>query len=194
MGRDRDRAKPREARIDAHLGAVDGGDGPPPSYDAAQAPDGARWLGWQEDERIQAVRRHHLTAPLPHPLPPSVDAHSAIHAVIETQLAQNDPPEVRRALGRLLSEGLSRHDSVHALGTAFANQVWEMTQVEGADRNFDLEGYKRELEALDAARWRELVDGPEADVRAIVPPPGARRARARSVRRGRRKRAKPSKP
>jgi hypothetical protein len=60
----------------------------------------------------------------------------------------------------LLSEGLGRHEAIHALGTAFASSIWEMVQ--DNPKPFDLEAYKTALGDLDEARWRELVDGTPA--------------------------------
>ena len=146
----------------------------PLTYDARRAPNESHWLERGEDERLDAVRRFHVTPPLPHELPPSLEAHAAIHAVIETQLASGDPPEAKRALGRLLSEGVTRHDAIHALGSTFASGVWEVA--EGDPKSFDVDAYKRALQSLDHAHWRELVDG------TPLPPP-KRKARRKSKKR-----------
>jgi hypothetical protein len=167
MARTRPRARPKAERATAQLDK-------PLTYDARRAPDHGHWLERSEQERLDAVRRFHVTPPLPHQLPASLEAHSAIHAVIETQLASGDPPEAKRALGRLLSEGLTRHDAIHALGSTFASGVWEVA--EGDPKAFDVDAYKRALRSLDYAHWRELVDG-------SAPPPQKRKAR-KSKKRG----------
>jgi hypothetical protein len=153
----------------------------PLAYDPRRAPDKDRWMASDELERLVAVRRVHVTPPLPHDLPRSLDAHVAVHAVIETQLATGDPPEAQRALGRLLSEGVSRHDAIHAIGTVFASAVWEISQ--GKPTNFDAEAYKRALGELDYAQWRELVDGTPAPKKPKRKPPAAKARRARKPKR-----------
>ena len=41
--------------------------------------------------------------------------HLQCHVIVENQLAEDDPPEARRALAVLRGAGLTRHDAVHGL-------------------------------------------------------------------------------
>jgi hypothetical protein len=71
-------------------------------YDANKAPDPQAWLELDEQERIdQAIayhRRYHL------PMGQDAKLHGVAHVIVESQLATGDPPAVREALDRLMSE------------------------------------------------------------------------------------------
>jgi hypothetical protein len=74
--------------------------------------------------------------------------------VVENQIAEGDALPVRRTLERLMSEGLDRHDAVHAIGTVLIghmNDLMKAGHVEG-DPNLP---YFAELERLTAAGWRQ---------------------------------------
>jgi len=49
---------------------------------------------------------------------------AAFHAIVENQIAEGFESVVR-AMARLVSEGLSRHDAVHAIGSVAAEQFYE---------------------------------------------------------------------
>jgi hypothetical protein len=92
-------------------------------YDPEHEPDPAKWLALDETERIAIVRQYHrkIRAKLP-----SVDAHAAAHAVIENQLAEG-LPEAKRALARLLGDGLDRHEAIHAIASVLMAHIWDLT-------------------------------------------------------------------
>lgn len=54
---------------------------------------------------------------------PRLRVHVATHAVVETQIAEGAPPETSMTLQRLMAEGLSRHDAIHAIGTVVSEQL-----------------------------------------------------------------------
>jgi hypothetical protein len=74
--------------------------------------------------------------------------------VIENQVALEPDTPVRATLDRLMGEGLSRHDAVHAIGTVLGGHIYDMVQghVAGADVN---EEYFRQLAELTAESWLE---------------------------------------
>ena len=87
-------------------------------YNPELGPDANEWLQLDEDERLIPVEEYHRDARIF--LPRKIrQLHATIHVVVENQLALNDEPVVR-ALGRLVKEGLSRHDAVHAIGSRAA--------------------------------------------------------------------------
>jgi len=92
-------------------------------YDPARDPNPEDWLALDEDERLEAVLDFHQNSD--EPLPESGDwmVHANFHVIVENQLALNDPPEVRRALDRLIGEGLDRHQAIHAIGSVLASHV-----------------------------------------------------------------------
>jgi len=80
-------------------------------YDPDNAPDPAEWLALEELTRIQLVEEHHRLARIKLP---NLKAHAIFHAIVENQVAENLDPVVR-AMTRLTSEGLNRHEAVHAI-------------------------------------------------------------------------------
>ncbi len=54
-------------------------------------------------------------------------------------------------LSRLMSEGLDRHDAIHAIGAIVAAEMSDMLRHQATH---DPEQYARKLQALTAARWR----------------------------------------
>lgn len=124
-------------------------------YDAMRDPDPRQWLALSEAERVTACERHHIPLPRGHAPVANLRLHSAVHATVENQIAQDAPPEVRRTLSRLVREGLTRHEAVHAIGSAAADA---MARVVREKRPFDAEAYVRDLAALKAQDWRGAAD------------------------------------
>ncbi len=121
------------------------------SYDAERGPRGASWREAGEAARLAAVEAHHRTLGAAHPPTPKPRLHAAIHLVVETQLASGEPPEVRLTLARLVSEGLSRHEALHAIGSIVASVVHGA--LTGA--SFEPASFANDLGALSAERWRQ---------------------------------------
>lgn len=122
------------------------------SYDAERPPDPQAWLALDEATRIELVVRYHRRR---HPGTPRIRLHATFHAIIESQLAANEPVVVD-TLGRLQEEGLSRHDALHAIGSVLAAVVYDVLQDQeprGDDVN---EAYAAELRKLTAESWRSL--------------------------------------
>jgi len=71
--------------------------------------------------------------------------HVTLHAVLENQLAEKQPPEVGTTLKRLMSRGLTRHEASHLI---IEKLIEEMAPVLIERRPFDVERYRRELLAL----------------------------------------------
>ena len=90
--------------------AVEGAIG---AYNPFTAPDPQAWLALDEQERIDLVVAYHRRAGIRFP---REQAHAAIHVVVENQIADAKLP-VRRIAQRLISEGLDRHEAVHAIGS-----------------------------------------------------------------------------
>lgn len=86
-------------------------------------------------------------------------AHLLIHEMVEKQLAENDPPEVGRVLHRMLANGLSRHEAVHAIGVVVAREALAMLK---QGRELDKQVYVRELQSLTVEKYRKAVANHEA--------------------------------
>ena len=108
-----------------------------------------------EDEAFEIALRDHPewyraweTGELPDEItgedgqPMSLRAHLHIHAVVERQLAADDPKGVLAIARELEQLGISRHDVRHEIGSVIAEHIWYMTK-EGCP--FDEGRYLEEL-------------------------------------------------
>src|SRR6266851_2548975 len=116
-------------------------------YDPLQAPDPKEWLALDDDERGVLVEDYHRRAGI---RVPNVKVHAAIHATVETQAALADETPVRRTLDRLMSEGLDRHDAVHAIGSALMDLIYDV--VNKPDEDAD-PAFFAAVEELTAEDW-----------------------------------------
>jgi hypothetical protein len=122
-------------------------------YDPSQAPDPQEWLALDEQERMLLVEQYHHRARIKLP---NLTVHATIHAAVENQLAANDEPVVH-ALARLMKQGLSRHDAIHAIGSVVATEIYHALQSKGPK---DLRaGYYAQIESLTAEKWLNSYDG-----------------------------------
>lgn len=159
-----------------------------PVYDPEVAPEPAWWLALDEGQRMLLIEMAHERSG--EALPPAGDwrVHSAIHAIVETQLATGEPRATGEAVTRLRAEGLGRHDAVHAAGSVIAEVLFG--SLSHAER-VDTAALERALDALSAGAWRAQaggdVQGPGP--RVVAGPRGysareARRRRDRASRGG----------
>jgi hypothetical protein len=118
-------------------------------YDASVAPDLSKWRTMKEVVKAQAIKDYHLIAQ-PHPVPEGLMSHVAIHFAVEEHVANGNPSEAGEAMDRLVKEGLSRHDAIHAIGTVLFDVLKELAD---KARAFDLQAYKRGLSELTAKKW-----------------------------------------
>ena len=75
---------------------------------------------------------------------------------VENQLAADEGPAIR-ALARLMKEGLSRHDAVHAIGSLVAEQIYDLLKLKDSPEAL-LARYYAALQRLNAAQWRDGSD------------------------------------
>ena len=120
-------------------------------YDPEFAPDPAAWLALDEQERIQLAEAHHRAARINLP---NVKAHAAFHAIVENQIAEGHAPAVR-AMARLIHEGLTRHDALHAIGSVVAEQFFEALNTKDEDIARTAQArYDSAVERLSAKDWK----------------------------------------
>jgi len=125
------------------------------SYDPNTAPDPTEWLALDEGERVMLVEDYHRRTRVRLPRA-AREMHGNIHAVIEAQLAMNEEPVVR-ALQRMLDQGLSRHDAIHAVGSVLARHLYNA--VHGENPPDDVTpGYFADLDRLTAKAWLKLAE------------------------------------
>lgn len=121
-------------------------------YDPNIAPDPAAWLALAEGERLELVQNAHDEEldDLPSPT-----LHCAMHVAVETQVAMGEQLPVAGHLARLVSEGLARHEAVHAVASVLAEHMFKiMKQPQEFSRDPN-EAYHAALLRLSARKWRD---------------------------------------
>ena len=125
---------------------------PQTSYDPESPPNPTEWLRLPEQERVRVVATFHMVHRLKSG---SAKAHAALHAIVENQAATGFGPTVR-ALARLQSQGLTRHEAVHAVGTVVSRFMFAAMNTPSQTDSQSLHSSINEsIEALDAASWRK---------------------------------------
>jgi hypothetical protein len=109
------------------------------------------------------------------------DMHTFMHVTIENQIASPDSPQAKHAMGRLLAEGLDRHEAVHAIGSVLAGFMPDL-RTDKDKEPFDTQAYYAALDRLTKESWcrdsgRQLPRRPSHDfvtqVERHVPSPAA---------------------
>lgn len=120
-------------------------------YDPELPPQPDEWLQLTEEERIGLVALYHRDARIP--LAKRVRlTHATLHAVVENQIAEN-VQAVSATLGRLIGEGLSRHEAVHAIGFVLIGEINDSIR-EKRDPQTVQSRYEAALAGLTATSWR----------------------------------------
>ena len=120
------------------------------SYDPDVSPPTADWLQTDEGERVVLVTSYHRRK---NTRLPNAQLHAVVHVMVENQLALGEEVVVK-TLARLQTEGLNRHDAVHAIGSVLAGDLYKLMH-DSSDASSD--AYRRYLEALQrltAKDWR----------------------------------------
>ena len=122
-------------------------------YDPHKHIDSEAWLALDESERTSQVARYHRRHRI---RLPNETLHAAIHVIVENQVALGDEFPAKDVLFRLMSEGLNRHEAIHAIGSVLSQTIF--TAMNGTSVEGDLGGdYLEKLKALSAESWRELA-------------------------------------
>ena len=121
------------------------------NYDPEVPPDPLEWLALDEQLRIQLAESYHRAARVKLP---NVKAHAAFHAIVENQIAEG-LESVVRAMARLMKQGLSRHDALHAIGSVVADHFFEAMNTKDKDFSATAQTrYNAAVERLTAEEWR----------------------------------------
>lgn len=129
-------------------------------YDPERPPAPDEWLALDEGEAELLIMRHHRSPQCAHPPAPNPLLHAATHLVIENQAAAPDLP-VADALRRLVAEGLTRHEAVHAVGSIVSRYLFAALRPEAEAP--DIDRYFKEVAVLTAEAWRERADAESED-------------------------------
>jgi hypothetical protein len=113
--------------------------------------------------------------------------HIAMHEVVASQLAADDPPEVWATAQRLRGLGYDRHEILHMLAGAMSGQIWGALH---ELRGYDPDAHRAALEALPDSWERQRPGGPAPPASRAAHGAEAKRRRkaARAARRRNRRR------
>ena len=123
-------------------------------YDADRKPDSEIWLDLDEEVRIAKIVSYHR---LKRVKLENERIHAIAHMLVENQLALGEPPLVPNTLARLMDDGLSRHDAVHAVGSVLLGVMFDVVRKPNDKRDPNAQ-YNRELATLTAAGWRAQAE------------------------------------
>jgi hypothetical protein len=107
------------------------------------------WLAIDESQRLYLVQQYHRKKRV---RLPNARLHAIIHVVVENQVAMGAEIPVGNTVSRLMREGLSRHDAIHAIGAILASRLYELMK-EGPQSTDANSTYYRELDELSAESW-----------------------------------------
>lgn len=120
------------------------------TYDPEKDLQAEKWLAMGEVKRVAAVETYHRRQRI---RLPRETLHATIHTVVENQVALGEGAVVE-TLARLRSEGLTRHEAVHAIGTVLAEQIFRALKRDSGAQS-DLSGsYLDRVRRLTADEWR----------------------------------------
>jgi hypothetical protein len=125
------------------------------NYDPEVPPNPAEWLALDEQLRVHLVEVYHRKTREEFP---NLTLHAAFHAVVENQIAEGLEPVVR-AMARLMNQGLSRHDALHAVGSCVADHAYEAMKT--TDEKFGDAAqarYNAAVERLTAESWKRKYE------------------------------------
>lgn len=119
-------------------------------YNPRKPPDPEECLELDETMRIILVEKYRRQRRI---RMPNLKVHSIIHVVVENQVAEGKRIPTARILNRLMSEGLDRHEAVHAIGSVVAKYMFHA--LKGTAVPDAPQAYFQELESFTAQAWFE---------------------------------------
>ena len=120
-------------------------------YDPLKPPKPEEWQSMDEQERLDLVESFHRRARI---RVPNAKVHAVIHVIVENQFALGDELPVKRTVQRLMSEGLDRHDAIHAVGSVLIGHISDLLAAPEAEVGADPNPpYYAALDQLTAKDW-----------------------------------------
>jgi hypothetical protein len=123
-------------------------------YDPDKPIDPQEWMALDEGEREYLVEQYHRKKRIKMP---NLRMHAVFHVVVENQIALGDDIPAGKALARLMQDGLSRHDAVHAIASVIASHMFNLIKDGPASEEPNAD-YFRQLEELTADGWLNSSD------------------------------------
>ena len=118
-------------------------------YDPNQDPPPEEWLALDEQERMGLCEEYHARQ---WTRIPNAERHAVVHAIVENQLALGEPVLVA-TLARLRSEGVARHDAIHAIGSVLSAHLDSLPK-DPRSQDEQNERYHEALRKLSANQWK----------------------------------------
>jgi hypothetical protein len=119
----------------------------PEEYDPNASPDPEVWASIETQEKYDRVLAWHHAGNL---TVDDINAHVAIHCVVEDQIIDDRTPEVREAVSRLMERGLTRHSAVHAVAALMIPDLFGLPDSIQAPTK---SAYRQALKQLDTRQW-----------------------------------------
>jgi uncharacterized protein YoaH (UPF0181 family) len=116
-------------------------------YDPDREPDAEKWRAANEMDLVEIVERYHERERIRMPNP---RAHASLHVMVENQVALGDRTPVAEAIQRLMGEGLSRHDALHAVGSVL---ITHMNNARATNTPVRRDAYFDDVRALTKESW-----------------------------------------
>ena len=120
-------------------------------YDPLKEPSSEEWLSLNEQERINLAVDYHRRAQV---RLPNVKVHAIVHVIVENQIALGDEIPAGATVQRLMSEGLDRHDAIHAVGSVLMKNLYELLKHRETAPN---DRQISERIAIRSERWRSAA-------------------------------------
>jgi len=134
-------------------------------YDPLRAPASQEWLDMDELSRIALVENYHRRAGI---RLPNVRLHATFHVIVENQAALGDETPAAKTLERLMSEGVDRHEAIHAVASVLSGHITDV--LSGSSPPSDPNApYHAALEKLTVESWRRDYGVPSPSRRAKRP-------------------------
>jgi hypothetical protein len=118
-------------------------------YDPSHAPPRLEWLDLDEQERIRLTEDYHRRAGI---TAPNMKAHAVFHVIVENQIAEQMDC-VTRAVPRLMAEGLTRHEAVHAVASVLTTYIHALFTKGEAGQSGSHDAYIAAVDQLTASAW-----------------------------------------
>ncbi|MGE0225153.1 MAG: hypothetical protein AB7F35_18885 [Acetobacteraceae bacterium] len=120
------------------------------SYDPNVPPEELAWLETDEQERIRIVKAyHHGIGEMS-----EENVHSTLHVIVENQFIMGERMPVREKVRQLMAQGLSRHDSLHAIAICLVKHLDRLSRssVEGDQE----ERYFADVRRMSARKYMAM--------------------------------------
>jgi hypothetical protein len=123
-------------------------------YDPDAGPEPSAWLELDRGERIDAVRAWRRREGVE---VSNERMFAAMLATAETQVARGDEMPVAATLRRLMDQGMTRREAIHAITTILAETTYDAFYGETSPSDPNA-AYFTELEHLTPESWRTRFD------------------------------------